>query len=249
MMTTTRLICSIASAAMLASTPGAHAYFVRPTSAVASSQFTGGFDGQAVHTIDGSGLPDKFCQSDTHANYASGNHWTTAASTNPTTQFITWGFDNPIALDAIHIWTHRSNDPPAANTGYEPVRFNLTLLDAAGGVLHTLANVSLAPDTSTAQTFSFGGPVAGVKSVRFNVLQTQGSNTYTGLAEVAFNAAGNDPADFNLDGRVDTADLVPFLGLFGSTVTPGAPGDFNSDGVVSTPDLVFFLGRFGLNCP
>lgn len=229
--------------------PSAHAYLVRPTSAVASSQFTASFDGRAVNTINGSGLPEKFCPNSVHADYTNGNHWTSAASTNPTAQFITWGFDASTTLDAIHIWNHRSNVPPANNSGYEPVRFDLTLLDASGATLLTLASVQLAPDTPAAQTFSFGSAVPGVKSVLFNVLQTQSSTNFTGLAEVAFNAPGTDPADFNLDGRVDTADLVPFLGLFGAAVTPGVQGDFNADGVVSTPDLVFFLGRFGLNCP
>ncbi len=57
------------------------------------------------------------------------------------------------------------------------------------------------------------------------------------------------PGDLNNDRAVNTADLVIFLGDFGSTVTPGTGPDFNSDGSVNTTDLVFFLGRFGTACP
>jgi formylglycine-generating enzyme required for sulfatase activity len=54
--------------------------------------------------------------------------------------------------------------------------------------------------------------------------------------------------DLNGDNAVNTADLTRFLGLFGTTVTPGAPGDFNGDGAVNTADLTRFLGRFGSAC-
>ncbi|MFM9957342.1 MAG: M14 family zinc carboxypeptidase [Phycisphaerales bacterium] len=55
--------------------------------------------------------------------------------------------------------------------------------------------------------------------------------------------------DLNGDNSVNVADLTIFLGLFGSSVTPGAPGDFNSDGSVNVSDLTTFLGRFGATCP
>ncbi len=53
------------------------------------------------------------------------------------------------------------------------------------------------------------------------------------------------PADINLDGLVNTADLVQFLGSFGRDLR----GDFNCSGATDTVDLVFFLGRFGMVCP
>lgn len=56
------------------------------------------------------------------------------------------------------------------------------------------------------------------------------------------------PADINGDDLVNTIDLTRLLGLFGSTLVPGAPGDVNSDGVVNTIDLTQFLSRFGDAC-
>lgn len=54
--------------------------------------------------------------------------------------------------------------------------------------------------------------------------------------------------DLNGDNAVNTADLTRFLGLFGTTTTPGGTGDFNGDGAVNTADLTRFLGRFGSSC-
>jgi predicted outer membrane repeat protein len=54
--------------------------------------------------------------------------------------------------------------------------------------------------------------------------------------------------DLNNDGQRNTADLVIFLGDFG-TAGPGIISDLNNDGVVNTLDLTQFLGVFGVPCP
>jgi hypothetical protein len=187
----------------------AHGGLIQPTSAVASSESNAGFDARAIHTIDGTGLPVGFGPSDSHAAYASGNHWTTAAGTSPTTAFITWGFAAPEVLDTIYIWNHRSNAPPANNPGYDVTVFDLTLLDSSSNVLLVLNDVALAPDTATGQTFSFGGAIAGVSSVRFDVEAVQSSTNFTGLAEVAFNRVTAVP-------EPSTVAMVSIgVGLFG----------------------------------
>lgn len=59
------------------------------------------------------------------------------------------------------------------------------------------------------------------------------------------------PGDFNGDGKVNTPDLVYFLGRFGGAPATGEPwggGDLNNDGAVDTQDLVAFLARFGKRC-
>lgn len=56
------------------------------------------------------------------------------------------------------------------------------------------------------------------------------------------------PADINKDGQVDTADLVRFLGRFGTNTIPWDNGDINGDGTVNTADLTAFLSRFGQWC-
>ncbi len=171
---------------LLAINSSAHAEFIQPDSVTASTEFSGGFNGLAVNTINGSGLPANFSPTDTHATYGSGNHWTTTGSA-PTDQFITWGFSSPENLDTIYIWNHRSTEPTAANSGYDVTLFDLTLFNASSQVLLTLQNVSLLPDVATGQAVSFGGSIFGVSSVRFDVQATQSSLTYTGLAEVGFN--------------------------------------------------------------
>ena len=51
-------------------------------------------------------------------------------------------------------------------------------------------------------------------------------------------------ADINQDGLVSTADLLLFLGDFG-TAGNNIPSDFDNDGLVTTADLLLFLGAFG----
>lgn len=167
--------------------PQARAGFIQPDTATASSEFSAGFDGLAVNTINGSGLPSVFGPSDAHASYVSGNHWTTNSGTTPTSQSIDWGFTTPLALDTIYIWNHQSTVPPANNPGYDVTLFDLTVFDATNGVLLALTDIALAPDIATAQAFSLGEAISGVGRVRFNVKATQGSTTFTGLAEVGFN--------------------------------------------------------------
>jgi hypothetical protein len=165
-----------------------YADLVQPDVVLASSEFTAGFDGLAMNTINGSGLPVGFGPGDTHAAYVSGNHWTSNLQTIPTDQFINWGFNTPQTLTAIHIWNHQSTQPPADNPGYDVTLFDLTLFDAANTPLLQLNDVAMAPDASTGQTFSFGGPIANVSSVLFSIEAVQSSTDYTGLAEVAFSA-------------------------------------------------------------
>lgn len=58
-------------------------------------------------------------------------------------------------------------------------------------------------------------------------------------------------ADLNMDGRVDSADLVFMIGRFGGSTAPGTPearADFNGDGVVGMVDLTTFLAGFGRDC-
>jgi hypothetical protein len=161
---------------------------VQPDTAVPSSEFTSGFDGSALHTIDGSGLPAGFGPADAHAAYVSGNHWTIGV-VPPETQSITWGFSSPQVLGAIYIWNHQSTEPPANNPGYDVTLFDLTLFDSLNAVLMTFNDIPLAPDTSTGQTFAFGSAIAGVSNVRFDIEAVQSSPDYSGLAEVAFETA------------------------------------------------------------
>lgn len=191
-------VLGVAAAGILASHT-ANAGLVSPDNATASSQHSGSY--APGFTIDGSGLPANFTAADTHANYAANNHWT-AANGDLLNASITWLFNAPQAFSAIVIWNHRSNII-AANPGYEPTLFDLTVRDAANNVLLYWDDMGIAPDTATGQIFSFGGTISGISSVRFDVEAVQSSTTWTGLAEVAFDDAQIDV--------VPVAPALPFL--------------------------------------
>lgn len=165
----------------------ANAGFIQANTATASSEFnSSSFDGQAVNTINGSGLPLSFDETSTHADYASGNHWTTASGTAPLDASILWGFTTAQDLYGMYIWNHLSTAPPASNGGYEPILVDLILRDSSNNHIFSLINFALSPDNNTAQTVDFGGQITNVSTVELQVLQTQSSSSFTGLAEVGF---------------------------------------------------------------
>jgi hypothetical protein len=193
-------------------TANANAVVIKPTGAVASSQFSSAYD--PGNTIDGSGLTGLGTDiAEAHATYTTNNHWTTANGTDPLTQWIDWTFSTPVTLGAAYIWNHRSNNI-ASNSGYEPTLFDLTLFNANGDVLLSLDNKALAPDTAFAQKIDFV-LTANVARVRFDVEAVQSSPNYTGLAEVAFDtesaiSAVPEPASW--------AMLIAGFGLVGATL-------------------------------
>lgn len=173
-----------------------HAATFSANSATASSFFDGNY--VPTNTIDGSGLPGGFGPSDIHANYAQGNHWTTASGTDPLDQFIEWGFTTAQTLGGIYIWNHLSNII-ASNAEYEPTLFDLTLKDSGGNTIIFFDDVGLTPDTAGAsESFTFDAPILNVSSVLFEVEQTQGSPSFTGLAEVLFDDSVISGADVTL---------------------------------------------------
>lgn len=56
------------------------------------------------------------------------------------------------------------------------------------------------------------------------------------------------PADLDMSGVVDGADLAIVLGAWGTTGDPGIPGDADGSGVVDGADLAVVLGNWGA-CP
>ncbi|WP_424975260.1 VPLPA-CTERM sorting domain-containing protein [Dinoroseobacter sp. S124A] len=169
--------------AILATT--GHAATFSATGASASSEFS--LQYVAENTIDGSGLSAPGDPGASHADYAVNNHWTTARNTVAEDASIEWSFAGPSDLGGIYIWNHRSN-VISSNDGYEPVLFDLTLLNGTT-VIESFDDVALSPDTDKAQAFTFDAVVSNVTSVLFEVEAVQSSNNYTGLAEVLFDDA------------------------------------------------------------
>lgn len=201
------------AAILLLLPPAAQSAVIQPDSIVSVSSQFNATTFAATNTINGSGLPaGPIDPGDAHADYATGNHWTTAFEPFPTAldTFINWGFDAPTDLGGIYVWNHRSN-VISDNSGYEPTLFDLRLFDASNNLLLFLDDVALAPDTAVAQAFGFGSIVAGVSRVRFDVEALQEPSTnFTGLAEVAFETSN----DLNLVPEPGSSLLLAF-GLAG----------------------------------
>jgi hypothetical protein len=182
-----------AALALALATGLASAQLVRPSSATASSTFSGSYD--IGNAIDGSGLPAGFTLDDTHAVYAVNNHWTTrngaiAAGTANATFF----FDTPQTIAQFHLWNHQSNGV-ASNAFYAVTQFDLRFFDAANNLLGEVLDVAAVGGVGVNAVQSFALPTFNnVSSVFFNIdansapLGHTGVN-YTGVAEVAFNAS------------------------------------------------------------
>ena len=156
---------------------------IRPDSATATTAFSSGY--VITNAINGSGLPANFTLQSEHANYVSGNHWTTATG-RTVGESATFNFNTAQTLGGFYMWQHRSNNI-ANNPFYAVVRFDLVLRDGSGALLANLTNLTALPNIATAQTIPF--PITtNVRSVQFIVRETQNGNSspYTGLAEVAF---------------------------------------------------------------
>ncbi len=90
------------------------------------------------------------------------------------------------------------------------------------------------------------GPLADRLSITF-----RSGAFFDGVDTADLRAACAPPpacqGDLNADGVVNTADLLAFLPLFGTTAAT-SPADLNNDGAVNTLDLSVFLGLFGRTC-
>lgn len=210
----------IAMAVLALASVQAQATLFKPTGAVASSAFNATSYG-AVNTINGSGLSGGGLDtSAAHAAYASGsggNHWTTAAGTQPATQWIDWTFSTPVTMGAAWIWNHQSNGGLASNGGYDVTLFDLTLFDASDTILLSLDNQALLPDTAFAQRIDFG-LTSNVSRVRFDIEAVQSSTSYTGLAEVAFDSQSYLPGTGAVPEPASWLMLITGFGFTGAAL-------------------------------
>lgn len=195
-----RILAPLLSLCVATAGSAAQAAFITPSSATASSTFSGSYD--ISNTIDGSGLPGAFTTSSAHADYAANNHWTTQRfasnsaliAAQPTATFF---FDTAQDLGELHLWNHRSNII-ADDPNYAVRTFDLTFRDGSNNVLSTLTGLSALQNVATAQTYALGA-VYGVRSVEFKVIDNFGSRL-TGFAEIRFGgvAAVPEPGSISL---------------------------------------------------
>jgi hypothetical protein len=113
----------------------------------------------------------------------------------------------------------------------------------SGGVVRFIGSGVTGPIVQVTRDPSPFGAVDVIQAVRCVLTNACG--------DVPSNAAAVNVCrgDLNCDAAVNTADLVAFLGQFGSSSPSGTGADINHDGVVNTVDLTQFLGGFGRACP
>ncbi|NRA28823.1 MAG: PEP-CTERM sorting domain-containing protein [Parvularculaceae bacterium] len=209
-----RIISSVVAATAVAF--GAQSFaagLINADDVSASSQFNGQFS--PFYTIDGSGLPVGFDETSIHDDYALDNHWTTSRTGGPVGQNITWFFANPQALSGMWVWNHLSNII-SSNLQYEPVLVDLEAKNLGGDTVFNFTNVELLPNEElpqfgAAQLISFGDLYGDIFSITLTVIETQGSTSFTGLAEVRF-------TDMVVDGQIP----VPAAGWLLATGLAGA---------------------------
>jgi hypothetical protein len=201
------LTTTLVAMATLASATAANAAIIKPTGAVASSEFSGSY--VATNTINGSGLTNPLDINAAHADYAVGNHWTTVRG-NPLNAWIDWTFASPTSLSAIYIWNHRSN-VIADNPFYAPILFDLTFFDAADNVVALLNDLTLTPNNAFAQSFALPS-LTNISRVRFDVEALGGQSSFTGLAEVAF----DDAISTQVSEPASLALMIAGLGALGA---------------------------------
>lgn len=105
---------------------------------------------------------------------------------------ITLEFSSPATLEAFHLWNH-SNAGSAGATNQGVNAFTLTFYDGPGGTGTQIGavyngNAAKAPASGTyaAETFTFGSPYAGVRSVVLTADNHNPSASFVGIRELGF---------------------------------------------------------------
>lgn len=155
---------------------------ITPISATASSEWNSSYS--INHTINGSGLPLGFTIDTPHADYSTGNHWTTGDN-KIVGEFANFDLGTEQSLTQLYLWNHRSSAPLAYSAGYAVTQFELSFYDSNSQLIKTEGNFTASGGIATAQTFNFE-QVDLVRSVRLTINANNGEPRVTGLAEVRF---------------------------------------------------------------
>jgi len=114
-----------------------------------------------------------------------------------------------------------------------------------GGEVANMQNMDLdlSTDGGPVEHFNSGPVLAEVRPPRIDVVVS--INDMVCFDTVIHIVAAPCAADFNGDGRLDSADFFDFVNAFFAGI-PAA--DFNRDGVVNSQDFFDFLGAFFAGC-
>lgn len=165
------------------------------------------------------------------------------------------------SIDALHYWNFNADNTASHPTGGDRERpddgiQSLDIAVSTSNILgpyttigtYTLAEAPVSPDY-TGATLALGRSVAA-KYVRFHINTNFSAlgpdqSGYFGMSELRF-IGHSQPADTNLDGRVDFADLLTLAQHYGAqSGATLATGDVNGDAKVDFADLLFLAQNYG----
>lgn len=177
--------------------------FLYPDSAATTGgQFN---DSYPPSNLMNSGFTGPAATISTLTNYlAANNNYATATGTVANFN-LTFGFDAPAQISAMHVWNYTWRNGTSGTTAYNNGvnSYTLTFYDGPGatgsvvGPVHS-GNLVRAQFNAlnSAQTIYFPAPYANVRSVVMRVLSNFGVTSFTGMNELAFDGTtgGSAPA-------------------------------------------------------
>jgi len=217
--------------------------------------------GLSSHLPTGSPIPASDAAYPTHDTLLT-DMYRSGKDTHPDLFFSMGGV---YSIDSLHYWNFNGDntashpvggDRERPVDGIQSVDIAISTSSVAGPYTtigtYTLAEAPVRPDY-TGATLSLGTNVAA-KFIRFHVntnFSPAGADqsSYFGLSELRF-IGHSQPADTNLDGRVDFADLLTLAQHYGTPSGASlATGDVNGDGKIDFSDLLFLAQNYGQSLP
>jgi hypothetical protein len=164
----------------LATSAANAALVITPTGAIASSEYSAGYD--AGNLIDDSALSGTAPHTilDTHTGNAPNTGWLSSGAALP--QTVTFDLGSSYLLTAMHIWQY--GHPSANYSKNITVQFSTT---GTGGVFGGDVDIILAIGAATVSAQTFAIPSITANAVKFTITSGTSGN-YVGLSEVKFSA-------------------------------------------------------------
>jgi hypothetical protein len=218
-----------------------------------SSELLGGFNRQAVHTVDGSGLVGG-----QHGNVPDHYMWLTKgtyqAPNDPLPARITFDLEGNYDLDSFHVWNYNEHSGnPALFTKRGANDVTISVASSEGGAFTSLGSFNFAQANGTTtyagETIDLSPYAAAdnTRLVRFDVTSSHGGdNNFAGLSEVQFRDASvaspvvpnfsfEDPAQS--PGRNNSGGNGNTTAITGWTISGNGAGVFfpNGNGGLGNP--------------
>jgi hypothetical protein len=163
---------------------------------------------------------------------------------------ITLDFDGIASLEAFHLWNHsNSGSGTAINQGVNA--FSLTFYDGPGGTGAQIGstfndNAAKAPATGnyTAESFTFAGPYAGVRSIVMTADNHNPGSNFVAMREIGFTGTVTPIPPSSYEKVV-----VYLVGGQSNADGYGITSQLSTELQLPQPDIDFYHGNGGGNSP